>query len=59
MSRFGRSSLDWRPLFAAGCALVFGLPLLAGGWQLLAEGLSPAHLQRLLAQPGLWHSALL
>lgn len=59
MSRFGRSLLDWRPLFTAGCALVFGLPLLAGGWQLLAEGLSQAHLQRLLAQPGLWHSALL
>ncbi|WP_123245873.1 ABC transporter permease [Aeromonas dhakensis] len=59
MSRFGRSLRDWRPLFTAGCALVFGLPLLAGGWQLLAEGLSQAHLQRLLAQPGLWHSALL
>ena len=59
MSRFGHSLLDWRPLFAAGCALVFGLPLLAGGWQLLAEGLTRPHLQLLLAQPGVWHSALL
>ncbi|MFB2832126.1 ABC transporter permease, partial [Aeromonas jandaei] len=59
MSRFGYDPLGWRPLFTAGCALVFGLPLLAGGWQLLAEGLTRSHLQLLLAQPGLWHSALL
>uniref|UniRef100_UPI000D3B473F ABC transporter permease n=1 Tax=Aeromonas sp. HMWF016 TaxID=2056852 RepID=UPI000D3B473F len=59
MSRFGYDSLGWRPLFTAGCAMVFGLPLLAGGWLLLAEGLTRPHLQLLLAQPGLWHSALL
>ncbi|MFM5519832.1 ABC transporter permease [Aeromonas jandaei] len=59
MSRFGYAPLGWRPLFTAGCALVFGLPLLAGGWLLLAEGLTRPHLQLLLAQPGLWHSALL
>ncbi len=59
MSRFGSAASAWRPLFTTGCALVFGLPLLAGGWQLLAEGLSQTHLQRLLAQPGIWHSALL
>ena len=59
MSRFGYAPLGWRPLFTAGCALVFGLPLLAGGWLLLAEGLTRPHLQLLLAQPGLWHSAML
>ncbi|CAJ1826288.1 Inner membrane ABC transporter permease protein YnjC [Aeromonas jandaei] len=59
MSRFGYAPLGWRPLFTAGCALVFGLPLLAGGGLLLAEGLTRPHLQLLLAQPGLWLSALL
>lgn len=38
---------------------IFVIPLLAGLWQLLAEGLTASHLALLLAQPGLWHSAAL
>ena len=38
---------------------IFVIPLLAGLWQLLAEGMAASHLALLLAQPGLWHSAAL
>ena len=39
--------------------VIFVIPLLAGLWQLLAEGMTASHLALLLAQPGLWHSAAL
>ncbi len=39
--------------------VIFVIPLLAGLWQLLAEGMAASHLALLLAQPGLWHSAAL
>lgn len=38
---------------------LFVIPLLAGLWQLLAEGMTASHLALLLTQPGLWHSAAL
>ncbi|MGL5775239.1 MAG: ABC transporter permease, partial [Aeromonas veronii] len=39
--------------------VIFVIPLLAGLWQLLAEGMTASHLALLLAQPALWHSAVL
>lgn len=59
MSLAGHSPPTWRPLFGAGCAALLAAPLLGGLGLLLAEGGAPSHLQRLLAQPGLWHSAAL
>lgn len=38
---------------------LFALPLLVGVWHLLIAGLAQDHLALLLAQPGLWYSALL
>lgn len=38
---------------------LFALPLLVGVWHLLITGLAQDHLALLLAQPGLWYSALL
>ncbi len=61
-------SRPWRrltrhPSMSAGMAVIylaiFVIPLLAGLWQLLAEGMAASHLALLLAQPGLWHSAAL
>ncbi|MGY3967500.1 ABC transporter permease [Aeromonas enteropelogenes] len=49
----------WRPLFTCACALLLAAPVLVGLWQLLGSGLSQLNLHRLLAQPGLWHSAAL
>ncbi|MFA7259823.1 MAG: ABC transporter permease [Aeromonas bestiarum] len=59
MSPAGHLESNWRPLFGAGCAALLAAPLLAGLGLLLAEGVAPPHLQWLLAQPGLWHSAAL
>ncbi|EKP0277316.1 ABC transporter permease [Aeromonas bestiarum] len=59
MSPAGHLESHWRPLFGAGCAALLAAPLLAGLGLLLAEGVAPPHLQRLLAQPGLWHSTAL
>ncbi|MFC5836356.1 ABC transporter permease family protein [Aeromonas bestiarum] len=59
MSPAGHLESNWRPLFGAGCAALLAAPLLGGVGLLLAEGGAPSHLQRLLAQPGLWHSAAL
>ncbi|MGL4251606.1 MAG: ABC transporter permease [Aeromonas sp.] len=49
----------WRKLVGIAYLGLFVLPLLAGLLPLLAEGMSHSHLELLLAQPGLWHSAAL
>ncbi|MBP6361846.1 MAG: ABC transporter permease, partial [Aeromonas sp.] len=46
-------------MFTLLCALLLAAPLLGGLWLLVAQGTLSPHVQRLLAQPGLWHSAAL
>ncbi|MFM1692868.1 ABC transporter permease family protein [Aeromonas salmonicida] len=54
-----RRTLGWRPMFTLLCALLLAAPLLGGLWLLVTQGTLSPHIQRLLAQPGLWHSAAL